>query len=128
MSDETRDAVAEFDLTGLYREESFTDRKVGTIRLLTPVTESGETDSDRSLIFVGQTQVMTPAGTLPLNFEIPGDTLLEAAKNFSASAQKALEATAERLEKMRREAESSIIVPDKGAGPGAGGFGGLEGV
>ncbi|SVA87656.1 uncharacterized protein METZ01_LOCUS140510 [marine metagenome] len=128
MSDEIRDAMAEFDLTGLYREESFTDRKVGTIRLLTPVTESGETDADRSLIFVGQTQVLTPAGTLPLNFEIPGDTLAEAAKNFSAAAQQAMEATAERLEKMRREAESSIIVPDKGAGPGAGGFGGLQGV
>lgn len=127
MSDEIRDAVAKFDLTGLYREESFTDRKVGTIRSLTPVTESGETDPDRSLIFVGQTQVLTPAGTLPLNFEIPGDTLSEAAKNFSGAAQKAVEATAERLEKLRREAESSIIVPNKGTGP-AGGFGGLEGV
>ncbi len=124
MPDEIRDAVAEFDLTGLYREESFTDRKVGTIRLHTPVTESGETDSDRSLIFVGQTQVLTPAGTLPLNFEIPGDTLAEAAKNFSDAAQKALEATAERLEKLGREAESSIMVPDKVGGPG-GGFGGL---
>ena len=127
MSDEIRDAVGEFDLTGLYREESFTDRKVGTIRLLTPVTETGETDPGRSLIFVGQTQVLTPAGALPLNFEIPGDNLAEVAKNFSGAAQKALEATAERLEEMRREAASSIIVPDKGAGS-PGGFGGLEGV
>jgi len=127
MSDEIRDAVGEFDLTGLYREESFTDRKVGTIRLLTPVTETGETDSGRLMIFVGQTQVVTPAGALPLNFEIPGDTLAEAAKNFGGAAQKALEATADRLEELRREAASSIIVPDKGAGP-QGGFGGLEGV
>ena len=127
MSDETRDAVAEFDLTGLYREEAFTDRKVGTIRLLTPVTETGDTDSSRSPVFIGQTQVLTPAGALPLNFEIPGDTLAEAANNFSGAAQKAMEATAERLEELRREAASSIIVPDKGAGP-AGGFGGLEGV
>ena len=62
-----------------------------------------------------------------ITLALPGDTLAEAAKNFSDAAQKALEATAERLEKMRREAESSIIVPDKGGGPG-GGFGGLEGV
>ncbi len=125
MSDETLDAVAEFDLTGLYREEIFTDRKVGTIRLLTPVTETSATDPDRSLIFVGQTQVLTPAGALPLNFESPGDTLAEAAKNFSGAAQKAMEATAERLEELRREAAASIIVPGKGP---AGGFGGLEGV
>ena len=127
MSDEIRDAVGEFDLTGLYREESFTDRKVGTIRLLTPVTETGETDSGRLMIFVGQTQVLTPAGALPLDFEIPGDTLAEAAINFGGAAQKALEATAEHLEELRREAASSIIVPDKGAGL-QGGFGGLEGV
>ena len=113
MPDEIRDAVAEFDLTGLYREESFTDRKVGTIRLHTPVTESGETDSDRSLIFVGQTQVLTPAGTLPLNFEIPGDTLAEAAKNFSDAAQKALEATAERLELRRVLRQYGIVLEER---------------
>lgn len=126
MADELEGALPEFDLAGLYREESYTDRKVGTIRLLIPVTETGETDQGRPQIFVGQTQVLTPAGAMPLNFEIPGDSLADAANNFGAAAKQAIEETSAKLEEMRREAASSIIVPDKGGA--GGGFGGIEGV
>src|ERR1700704_3539365 len=50
------------DATQIYREDTFTDRKVGTIRRLTPVAADGTEDSARPVIFVGQAQVMTPMG------------------------------------------------------------------
>ena len=54
------------DRNGLYREETFTDRRVGTLQRLTPVTASGADDATRKVLYVGQTQVLTPAGALPL--------------------------------------------------------------
>ena len=109
----------EFDKAGLYREDSYTDRKVGSIRQMTPVTESGDRDADRPVIFMGATQVMTGAGPVPLNFEIPGETLGEAAGNFGASAEEAVEEMAAKLEEMRREQASQIVVPGQG-NPGGG--------
>jgi hypothetical protein len=63
----------QLDPTSLYREEIFTDRRAGTIRRLTPVTAEGETDSTRFVLYSGQTQLLTPAGVLPLAFEIEAD-------------------------------------------------------
>lgn len=126
MSEENNAALPEFDKAGLYREESFTDRKVGTIRQLTPVDADGEIDNSRPVLFVGATQVMTAAGPMPLNFDIPGESLEEAAANFGESAQKAVEDMAARLEELRREEASSIVVP--GQGRGSGGGSGLLGV
>lgn len=125
MNQESEATSPEFDKAGLYREDSFTDRKVGTIRQLTPVDADGATDESRPVIFMGATQVMTAAGPMPLNFDIPGDNLDEAAGNFSESAQKAVEEMAVRLEEMRREEASSIVVP--GQGRGSGGSSGLLG-
>ena len=60
----------QLDSTSLYREEIFTDRRAGTIRRLTPVTVAGENDGTRFVLYSGQTQLLTPAGVLPLAFEI----------------------------------------------------------
>jgi hypothetical protein len=56
------------DSKQLYREDIFTDQKVGTIRRMTPVDGDGNPDSDRPVIYSGQAQMMTPAGALPLKF------------------------------------------------------------
>jgi hypothetical protein len=56
----------------------FTDRRVGTIQRLAPVTPDGQPDPSRPVLYVGQAQVMTPAGALPLSFEIPASSLAEA--------------------------------------------------
>lgn len=119
MADEISDADIAMDLKGLYREETFTDRRVGTLQRLTPVTASGADDTTRTVLYVGQTQVLTPAGALPLSFEVPAKSLDEAVAQFGEQAKQALERTMRRLEEMRREQASSIIVP--GGAPPAGG-------
>ncbi len=120
MNQQAEAPAPEFDKDGLYQENSFTDLKVGTIRQMTPVTASGETDDSRPVLFMGATQVMTQAGPMPLNFDIPGDNLGEAAANFGAEAQKAVEEMAVKLEEMRREQASSIVVPGQGQQGGSG--------
>ncbi len=119
MAEELGDADIAMDGASLYHEETFTDRRVGTLQRLTPVTPAGERDAARSVIYVGQTQILTPAGALPLSFEVPAASLDEAVAKFGDFAKQALASTMRRLEELRREQASSIIVP------GAGGPGGL---
>jgi DNA-binding protein YbaB len=69
---------------------------------------------------VGQTQVLTPAGALPLNFEIDASSLDDAVAKFGDLARQALNDTMQRLEEMRREQASSLIVPGAGGAPGGG--------
>ena len=44
------------DADDLYREDTYSDRKVGTIRVMTPVKSDGTPDASRPSIFVGQAQ------------------------------------------------------------------------
>lgn len=116
------------DPDALYQEEQFSDQRAGQIRKLTPVTAQGEIDGTRAVMFIGSTQVMTPAGPLPLSFELPGETVGEAASHFAEEAEKAIESTMEELKRLQREAQSSIVVPGQG-GPGqGGGLGGPGGI
>src|SRR5579864_3948715 len=50
------------DPANLFREEIFTDRKIGTIRVMTPVKSDSSADASRKVIYVGETQLMTPVG------------------------------------------------------------------
>ncbi len=104
------------DPAGLYREEIFTDRRAGTIRRLTPVTVAGATDPARPVLFSGQTQLLTPAGVLPLVFEIEAGTLAEALAKFPEGVNAALEQAIDEAREMRREAASRIVVPEVGGG------------
>ncbi len=103
----------------LYREEAFSDRRVGSIRRLTPVNTDGEPDPGRPVLFVGQAQLLTAMGPVPLTFEIQAGSLRQAIEKFPDEAQKAVDRTVDELEQLRREAASSIVIPE----PGAGGFG-----
>ena len=108
------------DPAAMYREEIFTDRRAGTIRRLTPVTLDGATDTSRQVLFSGQTQLLTPAGVLPLVFEIEAQTLEEALQKFPDGVKVALEQAIDEAREMRREAASRIVVPEVGAGVGPG--------
>jgi hypothetical protein len=113
----------EMDPKSLYREEILTDRKMGTIRRLVPVKDDGATDTSRATIYVGEAQIMTPMGTLPLNFEIPAQSLQEAISKFGPATKKAIEQAMHELKELRRQASSSIVVPQGGVGPlGPGGL------
>ena len=123
MSQEQTDA--NMNPAKLYREELFTDQKIGTIRRLTPVTPEGETDASREVLYSGSTQVMTPMGALPINFDLEASTIGEAAEKFGPAAEVAVERTAKELEEMRRQQASKIVVP--GQDGGMGGMGGMPG-
>jgi len=123
MADDRGEPDIAMEANDLFREETFTDRRVGTLQRLTPVKPDGSTDEARSSIYVGQTQIMTPAGALPLSFEIEADSLDEAVKKFGEHAKMALADTMAKLEELRREQSSSIIVPGSGAEGGAPGGG-----
>jgi hypothetical protein len=111
------------DPNALYLEEIFTDRRIGTIRRLTPVKKDGNKDTARPVLFSGETQVLTPAGALPIGFEIPAASLEEAAEKFGQLARDAIERTVKELQEMRRQAASQIVVP-QGPLPPLGGAGG----
>lgn len=111
------------DPNSLYLEEIFTDRRIGTIRRLTPVKKDGARDPAKPVLYVGETQVMTPAGALPIGFEIAAASLEEAAEKFGPQAKEAIERTVRELQELRRQQASSIVVP-QGPLPPMGGAGG----
>ena len=112
------------DPTTLYREEMITDRKVCTLRVLTPIKTDGTTDAARPVLYMGEAQILTGAGPLPIGFEIEAKSLSDAVEMFGAAAKEAIERTVRDLQDMRRQAASSIVVPQGGMGglgPGGGG-------
>ena len=107
---EGRQAVMES--SQIYLEETFTDRRVGTIRRLTPVTADGAPDSTRSVVYVGQAQVMTPMGALPISFDLEATSLSGAIAKFGDAAELAVQQTMRELQELRREQASSLVIPD----------------
>jgi hypothetical protein len=103
------------DGSQLYREEVFTDRRVGAIRRLTPTKSDGSPDPGRPVLFTGQTQLLTAGGMLPLSFEIEAETLEEALQKFPAAAKLALDDTVQELQELRRQAASQLVIPDTAA-------------
>lgn len=107
------------DAASVYREDVYTDRKVGTIRALTPVKSDGAPDAGRQPVYVGEAQILTPMGAIPVTFEIEAASLDEAIKNYAAAAKEGVERTVREIQEMRREAASSIVIPQGGL-PGGG--------
>src|SRR5262249_8875560 len=109
----------------LWLEEIFTDRRVGTIRRMTPVKGDGTPDGGREVLFIGETQVLSQIGTLPITFPLDVKTLEEAAKAFGPAAKAAIERAVKELQELRRQAASSIVIPQgglpRGGMPGGGG-------
>ena len=124
QSPDDRTGDPRMDPKSLYREEMITDRKVGTIRVLTPLKSNGSTDASRAVIYIGEAQLMTSVGTLPINFELEANSLDEAVSKFAGAAKEAVDRTMKDLQELRRQAASSIVVPQGGMG-GLGGPGGL---
>jgi hypothetical protein len=114
------------DLEGLYREDNFTDRRVGAIRRLSPVLADGSADPARPVLYVGQAEIMTNMGPVPITFEIEGESLGDAVNGFSVAAQAAIERTVAQIQDMRRQQASQLVVP-QGPIPNLTGGGGRGG-
>src|ERR1700694_6163244 len=88
------------DPASLYQEEIFTARRVGPIRRLTPIKRDGTRDTARAVLYIGETQVLTPAGALPIGFEIGAGSLEEAAGKVGPPAKGAIERPVEELQEV----------------------------
>ncbi|MBE0617235.1 MAG: hypothetical protein IH608_04830 [Proteobacteria bacterium] len=115
MSEQPGVRVADLkvDQQNLYREELFTDLKVASIRRLTPVKQDGSLDKARPQIFVGQSQIMTPAGSLPVQARLDAQNLQQAMERFPGAISAAIERMMAELEEMRRQQASRIVTPQK---------------
>jgi len=123
-SDPTRMGEMTMDPASLYREEIYTDRKVGTLRVLVPVTPAGAADASRPTIYQGEAQLMTNMGPLPISFDIEAKDLAEAVENYAEATKSGVERAMRELQEMRRQASSSIVIPQGAAGLPPGGLGG----
>lgn len=111
MQSDEQGMDAKMDPTALVREDVISDRRVGTIRMLTPITVEGVRDETRDVLFFGEAQIMTQVGALPINFQIEAKTLAEAVEGYGEAAKKGLAETLEKLREMRREAANQIVTP-----------------
>jgi hypothetical protein len=107
------------DKDTLYREESITDLKVGSIRRLIPIKTDGTADDARTEVFIGHTQLMSPEGPLPIQSELTAKTIEEAIDVFPATMKQALQEMIEKMQEMQKQQqtqqkdESRIIVPGR---------------
>ena len=108
----------QMDAANLYREESYTDLKAGSLRKLVPVKADGSDDPARQPIYTVATQVMTPGGVLPLSGEVEGaKSLAEAVAGFPATIKQAFADLREEMAAMQRERASQIVVPGRDVPP-----------
>tara|TARA_B100001559_G_C16329172_1_gene542525 strand:- start:162 stop:530 length:369 start_codon:yes stop_codon:yes gene_type:complete len=113
MSEQNQIEEIKFNGKNLFKEESFTDLEVGTIRKLTPIHPDGTEDNDRKASFTATTNIMTPSGALPLNGEIEADSLEDAIAGFSEAVNKALQKLQDDMMKMQQEQANKIVTPDE---------------
>src|SRR5205823_14700930 len=87
----TRVSDAAMDAKSLYREEIYTDRKVGTLRVLVPVKSDGSPDTGRPTLFQGEAQLMTNMGPLPISLDIEATDLASAVARFARATKVGVE-------------------------------------
>ena len=110
LSSEEQGAEAKMDVNNLYREEIVTDRRVGTLRMMTPIKGDGSLDEKREVIFMGEAQIMTQAGPMPINFEIEAKSLTEAVAQFAEAAQQGVEKTVRELQDIKIQRDITMFL------------------
>ena len=105
----------------LYLEEVITDLAAGTLRRMTPIRVDGTPDASRAILYMGQAQVLSAMGPLPIQFELEASTLEEAIEMFAPEAEKAVRRMVDELQELQREQASQIVVPASGGMAGGGG-------
>jgi hypothetical protein len=108
------------DAAHLYREDVYTDLQIATLRRLTPVKADGTDDASRPVLFVGETQIMSQVGAVPVSARIDAKDLGEAIAKFPDAIRAAIEQIVEEAREMQRREASRLVVPGPGAIPPAG--------
>lgn len=125
MTDQKGAAEITVDVENLHREEVFSDLQAASVRRLTPVKADGSTDTTRDIIYIGETNLMTQMGPLPVQFPIEAKSLDDAFSQFAEGVKGAIERLNERAKEMVRDESSRIVVP--GAAPAGMGGAGIPG-
>ena len=110
-----RSGEPSLDAAQLYREEIYTDRKAGTLRVLVPVTAEGAPDLARATVYSGEAQLLTNMGPLPISFDIEATDLATAVARYADATKAGVERAMRELQELRRQASSSIVIPQGGA-------------
>jgi len=108
------DIEFKIDRSNLYREESFSDLKNGSIKRFTPVKSDGSEDKSRKTRFIGNTSILTPNGPLPIQGDIPAKDLQQAIKKFPEVMEQAMAQLIEEVKKYQEQERSRIQKPDSG--------------
>jgi hypothetical protein len=114
---EEKGRKAKFNQANLHQEEVFTDLTVGSIRRLTPVRPNGEPDKTRPVLFVGQAQIYTQQGPMPVQFPIDAKNLQLAMEKFPTAMEEFVAHLVEQAKELQRQEQSRLIVPG-GSAPG----------
>ena len=101
------------DRDNLYREESYTDLKVASLRQLIPITVDGDRDLSRQVVFLAQTQLMSQMGPLPVQARIEAANLAEAIEKFPDAMQAAVEQLIEEVREEQRREAGRIVTPQE---------------
>ncbi|MEK6796218.1 MAG: hypothetical protein AABZ39_15670 [Spirochaetota bacterium] len=102
------------NMASLYREETFSDLGVATIRVMTPVKPDGTKDAARAVLYTGQASIVTEMGQLPLSFALEAASVEDAFKKFPDGMKKAFDEMMQEIREMRREQQNRIVVPRGG--------------
>ncbi len=113
MSSEAPKPIGEIavDAANLYREETFTDLRVATLQRFTPVKPDGSRDESREVLYIGQTQLLSQAGPVPVSCPIEAKSLEEAMQKFPEAIKQAVERLIDEAREIQRQEASSIVVP-----------------
>ena len=71
---------------------------------------------------MGEAQILTNMGPLPINFEIDATNLADAVAKYGDAAKAGVEHAMRELQEMRRQQSSSLVIPQGGV-PNLGGGG-----
>ena len=118
MSDEEQVGLRDLavDANNLYREESYTDLKVATIRCLFPIKADGSPDPSRPTLYSAQTTLMSQAGPVPVQAPLEAASLDEAIDKFPEAINQAVERLVEEARELQRQEASRIVVPGQSPG------------
>ncbi len=116
MNDQIKHDDFTVDKKNLYREETFTDFKIATIKVLCPIHIDGTLDESRTKRYFGETQMVSPEGPIPVRSMLSATSLEEAADVFPAAMEKALASLVEKVKQMQAQAKmgnKSKIIPGR---------------